>query len=86
MKQCSPALQTDHSLQPNISGFPMSELSGAVMTIGFDSHLISRQISPKNPKLLKSSIHLSSERYDFETIIMFVFIGQTVVFKMNHGH
>jgi hypothetical protein len=64
----------------------MSDLSGAIMTIGFDSHLISRQIFPKKTKLLKSSIHYFNKRCDFETIIMFAFIGQSVVFKMNHGH
>ena len=64
----------------------MSEMSGAVMTIGFDSHLISREIFPRNSKLLKSSIHLFSDRRDLETIIMFVLVGQTDVFKMNHGH
>jgi len=81
-----PICTTDHCLKQGYLWLPTDELSGAVMTIGFDSHLISRQIFSQNSKLLNSSIHHVSERLEFETTIMFAFTGQIIAFKMYHGH
>jgi hypothetical protein len=44
-----------------------------------------RDISHKL-QLSKSTIHHVNEGCDFETTIMFVFIGQIIVLKINHGH
>jgi len=72
---------TDHSLKQEYLWLPTNELSGTVMTIGFDSHLISREIFSQNSKLLNSSIHPVSEWLDFETTIMFLSLAKSLSLK-----
>ena len=79
MKQYPPEPHTDISVRTN-------ELSGAVITIGFDRRLIPRQTFPKNSKLLKSSFHHFVRGMILKKTIMFAFTGKIVVFKMNHCH